>query len=181
VDQASAQRRRFSLAETIDETLSVLRPTLKRTPFRIETDIPPDIELDSYPGALEQVLTNLINNAIFHGFEGRDHGLISISAERIDEDHLRLRFADDGCGMPAAMLQHVFEPFFTTKLGRGGSGLGLHIARNAVIGMLGGNVRVESSENAGLRYEITLPLVAPQREERPRPAEMTSERTIVGK
>ncbi len=180
VDQASAQRRHFSLAETVDETLSILRPSMKRTPYVIETNIPADIAFDSYPGALEQVLTNLINNAISHGFEGRDHGRMTLAAERIDQDRIRLRFTDDGHGIPVAMQPHVFEPFFTSKLGRGGSGLGLHISRNAVVNMLGGEIVFESVENEGTRFEITLPLVAPTKLP-PAPPEMTSARTIVGK
>ncbi|MGE5386836.1 MAG: ATP-binding protein [Betaproteobacteria bacterium] len=180
VDQASAHRRHFSLVETVNETLSILRPTMKRTPYRIETNIPDDIRFDSYPGALEQVLTNLINNAIIHGFEGRDHGTMTLTAERIDAQWVRLQFTDDGRGIPAAMQPNIFKPFFTSKLGRGGSGLGLHIAHNAVVNMLGGEIVFQSVENEGTRFEITLPLEAPVKAPAA-PPEMTSARTIVGK
>lgn len=58
VDQTSVRRRRFSLRQTIEEVVSTLHPTLKHTPHGIQLEIPSDIALDSYPGPLEQVITN---------------------------------------------------------------------------------------------------------------------------
>ncbi len=162
VDQTSVQRRRFLLAEVIDEILMTMQPTLKRTPYRIERKIPGDLALDSYPGPLGQVLTNLLTNALTHGFDGRSHGLIEIVAERLGDDQVALRVADDGAGIPAELFPRIFDPFVTSKLGRGGSGLGLHIVWNTVTVVLGGSITVDSKPGQGTQFRIILPLVAPR-------------------
>jgi len=162
VDQTSSQRRSFSLAEVISEILLTLSPTLKKTAFVCEQDIPPDLIMDSYPGPLGQVITNLVNNALLHGFEGRANGTVSLSALINREGNVELTVKDDGNGIPAANLGRIFDPFFTTKLGAGGSGLGLNITHNIVSGVLGGRIRVNSEIGQGTTFVLTVPTVAPQ-------------------
>ncbi len=162
VDQTSSQRRKFSLSEVVSEIILTLSPTIKKTSFAVNQDIPTDLVLDSYPGPLGQVLTNLVNNALLHGFEGRATGIVSIDAKLNADGWLELTVQDNGVGIPPANLNRIFDPFFTTKLGAGGSGLGLNITHNIVTGMLGGKVRLHSEVDIGTRFFITLPLVAPQ-------------------
>lgn len=162
VDQTSSQRRMFSLAEVISEILLTLWPTLKKTSFVFEQNIPEDLMLDSYPGPLGQVVTNLVNNALLHGFEGRANGTVSLSAAVNRDGSVELTVKDDGNGIPAANLGRIFDPFFTTKLGAGGSGLGLNITHNIVTGVLGGRIRVYSEVGQGTTFVLTLPTVAPQ-------------------
>ena len=162
VDQTSAQRREFVLSEVVREIVLTLEPSLKRTPFHIESDLPPAIRLDSYPGALGQVLTNLINNAVLHGFHGRDHGTIHIQASLEPElQRVRLSVSDNGNGISAEHRKRIFDPFFTTKMGQGGTGLGLHICHNAVQHILGGQIYVESEVGHFTRFIVILPLNAP--------------------
>lgn len=163
MDQTTSQRRPFTLNELVSEIVITLTPTLKKTPYRIETDIPADIALDSYPGPLGQVITNLINNAVLHGFDGAPKGRISVSADRVDAGHCWLQVCDDGKGIPPEHLNSIFDPFFTTKLGRGGSGIGLSISYSIVTGVLGGRIEVESTPNTGTRFTLTLPTSAPER------------------
>jgi signal transduction histidine kinase len=118
--------------------------------------------MDSYPGALGQVVTNLVNNAVLHGFEGRNQGTVHITGEARDEGWLLLRVADDGCGIPADLLDRIFDPFVTTKMGRGGTGLGLHISYNAVVSLLGGSISVRSTEGEGAVFELLMPSSAPR-------------------
>ncbi|GAB1411893.1 hypothetical protein MASR1M97_06290 [Candidatus Desulfobacillus denitrificans] len=73
-----------------------------------------------------------------------------------------IEFLDDGVGIPEQDLKRVFDPFFTTKLGRGGSGLGLHIVYNLVTRVLGGRVAVSSQPESGTRFEFVLPIKAPE-------------------
>jgi signal transduction histidine kinase len=152
----------FVLAEVISEILLTLWPTLKKTAFVIKQDIPDDLELDSYPGPLGQVITNLVNNALLHGFEGRANGTVILSAKVDDDGWVELTVADDGNGIPAANLNRIFDPFFTTKLGAGGSGLGLNITHNIVSGILGGRIRVQSEVGSGTTFVLSFPKVAPQ-------------------
>ena len=162
VDQTSAQRREFALLEVAEEIVVTLMPSLKRTPYKVEIDVPEILRLDSYPGALGQTIANLINNAVSHGFDGRDHGIVRIEGAALDAGHVRLVVRDDGCGIPESLHKRIFEPFYTTRMGRGGSGLGLHITHNAVTSILGGTVRVKSAPGMGTAFEIDLPVVAPQ-------------------
>ena len=161
VDQTSARRRRFDLRQTVEELLITLRPQFKRTAHRIALDIPPGLELDSYPGPLEQVLTNLVGNSLAHGFAGVEAGRIQLRAQALDPTQLVLRYADNGIGIPPAILNRIFAPFFTTRLGQGGSGLGLYIVYNLVTGVLGGTIRVHSQPGQGTVFTLALPRTAP--------------------
>ncbi len=161
VDQSSYQRRRFALAEVVQEVLLALSPMLRRSPVQLRDQVPGALVLDSYPGPLGQVLVNLITNALVHAFEPGADGTITVSAEALSEARLCLRVADDGRGIPEAELGRIFDPFYTTRLGQGGSGLGLHIVYNLVSGLLGGRVEVRSRLGAGTEFVIELPLTAP--------------------
>ena len=123
--------------------------------------MPSDITLDSYPGPYGQVLTNLIFNAVIHGFaDGRD-GHVLIKARRLGLDQVEVTFADDGVGIPGDVQRHVFDPFFTTRRAQGSTGLGLYIVYNLVTQQLGGTITLLSSVGKGTTIRITLPLVAP--------------------
>jgi PAS domain S-box-containing protein len=160
VDQASVRRRQFDLAALVEDVLSTLSPRLKRSPHRVEVDIPPGLVLESYPGPLEQVLTNLVENSLVHGFESGQPGVIRISAEAAGP-RIRLRYADDGLGIPPVLRHRVFDPFFTTKLGQGGSGLGLYLVYNLVHGRLGGSIELLDDAGPGACFIMELPVVAP--------------------
>ena len=162
VDQASEQRRSFDLATMVGEVIAMLRPTLSKTPWQLIVDIPPRIAMDSFPGALGQVIANLVNNAIAHAFDGRDQGTILINAQ-VSGNEVLLKVSDDGSGMTAEVCERAFDPFFTTKLGKGGSGLGLHIVFNVVTGILGGGIDLKTAPGSGSRFNLRLPLSAPTR------------------
>ena len=161
VDQTSVQRRPFILSEVVDEILLTLQPTLRRTPYKVRSEIAAGLAMDSYPGPLGQVLTNLLTNALVHGFEGRSKGLSEITGGPGDDGEVCLTIADDGTGIPPELLDRVFDPFVTSKLGRGGTGLGLHIVWNTVTVVLGGNISVDSAPGRGTRFRIILPVIAP--------------------
>lgn len=156
VDQSSEQRRQFQLCGYIDEILLSLQPRLKRTNHVVQVSCPDSIELDSYPGALSQVLTNLIINAMVHGFDGIDQGTISIIC-MCNDHRVQIIFSDDGQGIPPDILRKIFDPFFTTRRGRGGSGLGLHLVHNLVTSTLGGRIDVQSGLGVGTTFILLLP------------------------
>ncbi|WP_087017786.1 sensor histidine kinase [Thaumasiovibrio subtropicus] len=162
-DQTSEQRRSFDLQQHIDEVYVTLKHKVKNTNYNIRVDCPEDIMLESYPGPLGQVLTNLINNSLLHGFEGKDSGNIQIKVRTEGHSDVRIIYTDDGNGIPQENLKRIFDPFFTTKLGKGGSGMGLHILHNIVTGVLGGSISVESK--VGVLFDITIPRIAPQSEQ----------------
>jgi two-component system NtrC family sensor kinase len=163
VDQASEQRRKFDLAVFVSELQLTLSPNFKRTAIEVHVDIPPELWLDSFPGPLGQVISNLQLNALIHAFDGRSQGNIWLTARLQEAGRLQIALRDDGAGMTAAVREHIFDPFFTTRLGRGGSGLGLAIVYNIVTGMLGGRISVSSTPGLGAEFVLDLPCVAPER------------------
>jgi len=160
-DQASEQRRRFDLAATVREVVSSLAPTLKRSPHRVDIHIPDGIVMDSLPGALGQVIINLVNNAWLHAFEGRDNGVLTITAQRAGEQ-IELHVADNGIGISPEHLEVLFRPFFSTKIGQGGTGLGTAIVHNLVVKTLGGEIAVESTLGQGTTFKLSLPQNLPE-------------------
>lgn len=162
VDRASSQRRHFLLRQFVAELMLPLSTPLKAASLTLTQDVPEDLAMDSYPGPLGQVLSNLLENCLRHAFDGRSGGSIAVSARASDDGQgIVLSVADTGVGISADDLTHVFDPFFTTKLGSGGSGLGLHVAHNIVTGVLGGHIDASSSP-AGTTFTLLLPAVAPQ-------------------
>ncbi len=162
VDQASGQRRKFRLDDVVRDTLATYATQLRRRVCEVSVDVPADLEFDSYPGSLSQVVSNLIGNALLHGFDGRESGAITITARRSREDTVTLEFRDDGVGMTPGTLHKIFDPFFTTKLGQGGSGLGMNIVYNIVTGVLRGTIRVEAEAGKGTCVTLELPVDPPQ-------------------
>ena len=161
VDQTSSRRREFHLAELVREMMVALNIRYKHSLVRIALHIPDGIAMDSYPGAIEQIVSNLVENAVVHAFEGCGQCRIDIAARAAGEQVV-LTVTDNGNGIPAEHQSHIFDPFFTTRLGKGGSGLGLSIAYGLVTGMLGGQISVDSAPGAGARFTLDLPLTAPE-------------------
>jgi PAS domain S-box-containing protein len=137
-DQSSAQRRRFELAEVGEEIALTLRPLLRRNNVEIELAMPEGVMMDSYPGALGQVLINLVSNAVMHAFDGVVQPRLTIGAAFAEPGRVAIRVSDNGCGIVPELLPRIFDPFVTTRMGRGGTGLGLHIVHNLVATPQGG-------------------------------------------
>lgn len=161
VDQSSEQRRRIDLAGYIAEIMSSLHPSLKRTQHVVDIQVPEGLELETYPGALYQIVVNFVMNSLLHAFPNRNDGHITISAQRIGEQVV-LRYRDDGVGMSDEVRRKIFEPFFTTRRGEGGSGLGMHIVWNLATQALKGSIIVESAPGAGTAFELRFPAVTPE-------------------
>ena len=162
VDQTSDHRRSFDLLATVREMVDITRLAHRHDPIEIIVTGEPELMLDSYPGSIGQVLNQLIENAIVHGFSRTGEGTIAVRVWPSGHDAVRITVHDDGVGVPPADLPQVFTPFFTTRLAQGGSGLGLTIARNMVNGILGGRIELVSPPDAGTTVTLTLPRLAPR-------------------
>jgi len=161
IDQTSYQCYRFYLLLTLQEIFLTIQPMLRQSNVEVKLDVPAGIALDSFPGPLGQILTNLVNNALLHAFDSVTEAKIYLSVMQEDDDWIVLTLADNGKGISPEHLSKVFDPFFTTRLGHGGSGLGLHIVHNLVTGILGGQIRVFSGEGRGAQFVVRLPIKAP--------------------
>jgi len=162
VDQTSSKRRVFNLLDTLNEITQTLHHKIKQTEIKLIVEGPESIELDSFPGPLGQVITNLFNNAMLHGFDEKGEGDIKINFNMLG-DEVRLLFSDNGVGVAEGSINKLFDPFYTTKLGKGGSGLGLNIVHSIVTNLMGGKIHAES--RIGTTFEIKLPLIAPHQKD----------------
>lgn len=158
VDQSSDDIRSFNLRKYLDEVLLSLQPKLKGKPIAVEIACDEHINMASFPGAVSQIVTNMVVNSLVHGFEEGQAGKIKISG-KVDGDFVDFEYSDDGAGMDTSTLAQLFDPFFTTKRGSGGSGLGAHILYNLVTGALGGTIKVASAPGMGLHYKLRFPKV----------------------
>ena len=165
VDQTSDRRRQFTLAHCINEIVQTFEAGARGPLPQLVVDVPAELGLDSYPGALGQVLINLLENARIHAFADKPKGQVLIAAALLDDHTVRINFGDNGVGIPASDLPRIFDPFFTTRLGQGGSGLGLSIVYRLVTQTLGGRIGVSSDTGRGAMFIIDLPLAAPEQQE----------------
>lgn len=160
VDQTSEQRRKFDLADLVQDICASMAPSFKRSAFNLRIELVPGMGCDGYPGPLGQVLSNLVQNAAVHAFEPGQTGTIVVRAVEAD-NALQLSVEDNGRGIAPDVLEKIFDPFFTTRLGEGGSGLGLAIAMNIVKGVLGGTLSVQSGVGKGTTFTLRFPKVTP--------------------
>lgn len=162
VDQTNDLPRQFDLGDYITEVLRSLQPRLRRSVHTVIPELPRGIVVDSAPGAIAQIITNLVMNALIHAF-GDAPGIITISlSQGASPDLLMLTIGDDGRGISASDLPYIFDPFFTTRRDQGGTGLGLHVVYNLVTQRLGGRIDVASTPGQGTRFIITFPLRLPR-------------------
>lgn len=150
------QRSRFGLKELVNIVVTTYQNSHSDLCFTC--DVPPDLQCDSYPDALTELLENLLENAVTHAFADGRHGTVLISATIKDDIELRVR--DDGLGMNETTLTRIFDPYFTTRLGHGRSGLGLSIARNLADTILGGELSAESQLGLGSCFILRFPACA---------------------
>ena len=160
-EQAADGRRSFDLGEAVRHALVGLDQAIMDSGHRVLCTIEPGIRMDSYPDQLGQVIAQLIANAVQHAFLPGLAGTITISAEQDGDGQVTVAVRDDGLGIPPDNLGRVFDPFFTTRMGKGGSGLGLHIVYKLVTSTLHGSVQASSTEGEGACFAVTLPLCAP--------------------
>lgn len=172
VDRASAERRRFSAAALLEDLAAPLRVAGKPGRIKLELEVDGALTMDSYPGPLSQVVTELFENCLQHAFAGQNGGqsagqsggTVRIGASARD-GQVAISVADNGAGIAAEVQPRVYDPFFTSGgASAGRSGLGLHVVHNIVTNILGGRIELASAAGAGARFTLLLPAVAPHRD-----------------
>jgi two-component system sensor histidine kinase/response regulator len=166
VDQSSDERRTFEMALVIDEVLISLKPELKRVKHKVTVQCSRDIVIKSKPGAIGQILINLINNSLIHAFDGIEAGEMIINIE-LNGTNCEMTYSDNGNGVAADIKHRIFEPFATTKRGAGGSGLGMHLVYNLATQALNGTIALNSDAKQGIEVEMIFPISSRKKPRKP--------------
>jgi len=161
VDRTTMEQRRFDLAEIILDADPRLRKWDKSQAIQLKLDLAPGLSMESYPGPLEQVIANLLDNALAHAFVNRPGGVITVRAQADGPSHVCIWFSDDGKGVSETSLARIFDPFYTTNRHAGGTGLGLHIVYQLVHDVLGGSIEAANVPEGGMVFTLRLPRKAP--------------------
>ena len=152
MDQAPGQD--LDVHEGLESTLTMLGHKLKRSSTTVRRDYDKTLpRITGAGGELNQVWTNLIDNAIAAAGEG---GKLTLATAREDDGRVKVTIADDGPGIDPEHRERIFDPFFTTKPVGEGTGLGLDVAYRIVTATHHGEIRV-SSEPGDTRFEVLLP------------------------
>lgn len=162
LDQHSQDSRILNLCDYVCEVLLSLKPRLKRAKHTFCIDINPNMQIISNPGAISQLLINLIMNSAIHGFPNQANGHILIKARTTingeGKTELVLNYSDNGVGMNPHIVENIYKPFFTSMRGSGGSGLGMHICYNIVVKVLRGSIDCHSEPGKGVHFTLRFPL-----------------------
>lgn len=164
VDQQIEELSHVNLGEYLNEVLISLRSEIRHSNVELHTEFEENLTFKTHAGTWAQVLTNLLLNALIHGFEdGKVNAQIRLSLSRVN-DTVHFVVDDNGIGIPQEKLKFIFDPFFTTRRAKGGTGLGLHIVYNMVTQKLMGQIQVSSctaseSTKHGTRFIVTVPIL----------------------
>ena len=139
------------------EVVASLAPMYRRTPHRVVVEVRDDPTVTTYAGAISQICTNLLHNALTHAFPEGHVGTVTLWTARTEGGRIELGCRDDGVGVQPDVLRRIFEPFFTTTRGRGGSGLGMHIVHNLVTDLLHGTIDADSTPGRDTTFTIRFP------------------------
>lgn len=150
-----APRQDVDIHDGIEDTLTIMKHRLKHGIIVVREYDRTLPKISVYGSELNQVWTNLIDNAI-DAMNGK--GTITLRTRR-DGNHVSVDVQDNGPGIPADVQTRIFEPFFTTKPVGKGTGLGLDISYRIVVNRHGGHMRV-FSQPGNTRFQITLPIAA---------------------
>lgn len=166
VDQSSDDRRAINFYTYFDEVLLSLHPQYKHSSITVENCADKNLNGFTHPGAIYQIISNIVLNALLHAFDKDQTGTIKVCAKQ-DGANVEIICHDNGKGIAEEYVARVFDPFFTTKRGNGGTGLGLNIVYNLVTTQLGGEIKVESIPGTGTTFHIKFPMHFTQAEHLP--------------
>jgi len=153
--QTPPERTRVNLNELVKEGLSFFEARLAKDGTELVLDLSPELpDTTADPGQLNQVLVNLVVNALQAMPNG---GRLTVQT-RAGGSHISVVVEDTGTGMSEDVVEKLFVPFFTTKDVGEGTGLGLPVA-HGIVTSHGGSIKVESTVGQGTRFEIQLPVM----------------------
>jgi signal transduction histidine kinase len=161
--QMPPQKSRVAVNQLVEEGFYFLESRCAKEGIEVARSLAPNLpDITADRSQLHQVLVNLVVNAI-QAMPGG--GRLTVATRAEGEDHIAITVEDTGVGMSEDVLRQIFVPFFTTKDVSEGTGLGLSVV-HGIITAHGGSVNVESQAGRGTEFEIRLPVVGPQAEQK---------------
>lgn len=157
VDASTEDHRKFNVKVYLMKIIHSLQPELKKGEHVVSVIGDESLEITTNPGWISQVLTNLVMNSTFHGFDDIQNGNIRIEFKK-EGNIISINYSDNGKGVSESSLKLVFEPFYTTRRNDGGTGLGMHIVKNIVTNALNGTINCTSVLGQGMQIEISFPV-----------------------
>ena len=149
-DQHQLEIETLDIGSYYQRVISTLRSILKPKKVSLEIKCDEKILIATYPGIHAQILTNLINNSVKHGFSNIDknsqENKITIEVSKCADNQVSILYYDNGCGLSEEVKQHIFEPFFTTARKQGGVGLGMSIVYNLITQKLNGSIELPDNK-----------------------------------
>jgi signal transduction histidine kinase len=158
IDQEKMAYEKTNIQEVIEATITSLSVEIKRKLVTTILSFEGNLTCESYPGAISQVITNLVQNSLLHAFDAVIEPEIGIEChENLEDQSIVIHYWDNGKGIKPEELDKIYDPFYTTAEGSGGTGLGLNIVYNLVTGSLMGDINYKTTTENGVFFEIILP------------------------
>lgn len=156
-DEERGVKQLFNVSESLQSVFLAMKYELRNQSVSFLIDGDSDLNLTSYPGLFSQVITNLVNNSIRHGFYRDEGNFISLKFEE-QSDKVVIVYRDNGRGIPREFCEEIFKAYFSLDDKSKGSGLGLNICREIVEKSLKGRIRCCSSGDwDGAEFVIEIP------------------------
>ena len=151
------QPRCIDLREVIEKAVNICHAEIRKKVKSFEVQISEEVPLIlTDPEVVEQVLVNLLINAVQAADKDDSWIKLRVECERSRERYCVIEVVDNGCGMDGIIRAKIFDPFFTTKAASSGTGLGLPVCYT-LVESLGGKIEVESDPGQGSTFRIVLP------------------------
>ncbi|MFB2720150.1 ATP-binding protein [Shewanella xiamenensis] len=157
IDRSHEEHQCINLQRQLKEILAsslIMHPKLNA---KTDLQVDPNLNIQTNVSLLNQIVSNILSNAYTHAFQDREDNQIQISAS-IEQGFVNISIQNNGVAIPPEVAEHMFEPFFTTNRSKGGTGLGLSAAFNAVTLLKGSMSYQADSSLGGAQFNIRIPL-----------------------
>ncbi|MCG8454013.1 MAG: HAMP domain-containing histidine kinase [Spirochaetales bacterium] len=155
-DQQTEEKREFELSSYLNDIVLSLKHQLKPGRHSIQVEATGALVMKTIPGAVNQIINNLVFNSITHGFDGIKDGIITIACQDF-QDEVKIIYSDNGRGLTPEERSRLYDKFYTTRPGRGGTGLGMDIVRRLTEKQLQGRIELFKPDQGGVGFILTIP------------------------
>ncbi len=157
IEQDLDEKIPIELHKYVDDIVDSIRSGFKHRNLAIVNNVDPELNFESYPGAIAQIVSNIIRNSDLHGVVSESQGKVEIDAV-VESGELLLTITDNGQGMPESVVKKIFDPFYTHHRKGHSTGLGMNIVYTLVTQKLSGQVTCISEEDKGTKVVVRFPV-----------------------